>query len=849
MKYYYLIIVSWIALLLYLIGFFLTRRELLIVSSCNQSIKYESIETCIPPSYSRVIMLIVDALRLDMIKSKDDNNNLNFPYMNDLLINNVSNVHLFGFQADPPTTTSQRLKGLTTGSLPTFLDISQNFNSKSIKEDNYIDQFHKAQKKLIVLGDDTWSSLYPGQFHVRYPFDSFNTRDIHTVDDGIESNMWNIFHEGNWDVFIAHFLGVDHIGHTYSSSHPYMHKRLQRMDTILKKTIDNMDNDTLLLLFGDHGMTDDGNHGGCTYEELTSGLFVFSKKTLKSSDVVKEGLKKSWDENNGELSFVNTLSLLQNPRIVRQIDLVPSLSLLMGLPIPFSNMGKIIPELFESDILLKAFLINLVQVTKYFQEYFGSSGDRIIYDNDDTAEGEFSLVKFCNQMNETLTSCLETYFGNVNEEMSNSYLNFRVLDRLLTNYQSFGRKKWTEFDELKIFIGITLSVVVVGVTLKLLLDKLSSWKHCHSMQLSLPMYTKLAIILAFIFSMSSMSNSFIEGEKRLLFLFVQALNVALFLDVAIIQDTRSSSSSSQSILYYLVLTVLCICYTRYAWSSHFNDADSLLNNRYYVFILWGKLNVLLVRAAIRDMLQWSSTMCSVFIFIISQLLLLYHLHNNTMNMYWIPRNIFLLSIVGIIWAICINAEKSIILMHLYSIAVLVLLTAKGKCNAASLISSLLFFVFSVEMLRYYYIIETRKSSSSLTIIGWVIHMCLFGRMLFYLTSHEYDFSSLQLDAGFILMDSFNFYIAGMMLLLNTFIVEILGIVILLLVANYLKKINQIKDIIILTVILFKLSAVLCSCVSAFILRRHLMVWAIFAPKVIFEISFWLVSSFILIFTL
>jgi phosphatidylinositol glycan class O len=127
-------------------------------------------------------------------------------------------------------------------------------------------------------------------------------------------------------------------------------------------------------------------------------------------------------------------------------------------------------------------------------------------------------------------------------------------------------------------------------------------------------------------------------------------------------------------------------------------------------------------------------------------------------------------------------------------------------------------------------------------------MCLFGRLLFFLTGHRYDFSSLQLDAGFILTDSFNFYMAGLTLSLNTFISEILGIVIILILANYLEQSYQMKEIIILSIILFKLSTLLFSCLSAFLLRRHLMVWAIFAPKVIFEISFWLVSSLILLFT-
>ena len=33
---------------------------------------------------------------------------------------------------------------------------------------------------------------------------------------------------------------------------------------------------SLFVLIGDHGMTEDGNHGGATYEETTSGIFFYS---------------------------------------------------------------------------------------------------------------------------------------------------------------------------------------------------------------------------------------------------------------------------------------------------------------------------------------------------------------------------------------------------------------------------------------------------------------------------------------------------------------------------------------------------------------------------------------------
>jgi hypothetical protein len=36
--------------------------------------------------------------------------------------------------------------------------------------------FYINSRRLVFLGDDTWDSLFPTQFDVRLPFDSFNTK-------------------------------------------------------------------------------------------------------------------------------------------------------------------------------------------------------------------------------------------------------------------------------------------------------------------------------------------------------------------------------------------------------------------------------------------------------------------------------------------------------------------------------------------------------------------------------------------------------------------------------------------------------------------------------------------------
>ncbi len=62
-------------------------------------------------------------------------------------------------------------------------------------------------------------------------------------------------------LFITHFLGVDHIGHTHHAYHPLMTTRIQLMDQVMMEVINALPHDAILFLMGDHGMTDAGEHG------------------------------------------------------------------------------------------------------------------------------------------------------------------------------------------------------------------------------------------------------------------------------------------------------------------------------------------------------------------------------------------------------------------------------------------------------------------------------------------------------------------------------------------------------------------------------------------------------------
>ena len=381
------ILFTWVAFLhlsglsLFTRGFLLNRHALSTKSSCDPS------STCtLPPTHNKAVVLIIDALRFDFVSphppqpaSEYYHNILTLP--RELSASRPHHSFLFEAYSDPPTATLQRIKGITTGSLPTFVDIGSSFSASTIEEDSLISQFKAAGKSIAFAGDATWMTAFSNPFaaNMSFPYDSFNVEDLHTVDEGVISHLFPLLddNEAGWDVFIGHFLGVDHVGHRVGPDHPTMRTKLKQMDTVLRNVVSSLDDDTLLIVMGDHGMDPKGDHGGDGDLETSSALWVYSKSKPLSSGNLKEaeGLFK-------ESMFPGAP---RTHRAVQQIDLVPTISLLLGLPIPFNNLGSIIPELFlhpstsrGKSALAKATQLNDEQVMAYLQAYrAGPSGSEL----------------------------------------------------------------------------------------------------------------------------------------------------------------------------------------------------------------------------------------------------------------------------------------------------------------------------------------------------------------------------------------------------------------------------------------------------------------------------------------
>ncbi len=106
------------------------------------------------------------------------------------------------------------------------------------------------------------------------------------------------------------------------------------------------------------------------------------------------------------------------------------------------------------------------------------------------------------------------------------------------------------------------------------------------------------------------------------------------------------------------------------------------------------------------------------------------------------------------------------------------------------------------------------------------------RSAFFGTNHHCSFNRLQYSAAFIATDTFHFGIAGSSLFLNTFGWEMIGSTLVLVLSKTTGRRTVWSWF-----RFYQWTEMLASCLSVSVMKRHLMVWAIFAPRFMFAAVF------------
>lgn len=179
---------------------------------------------------------------------------------------------------ESPTVTLPRIKAMTTGSVPQYVDVVRNLAASEVLQDSWLHSAKKRGLKLVFYGDNTWEKLFPGLFVRSEGTTSFFVWDFNEVDYNVTRNVDMELKEFDWDIMVLHYLGefsftkvtglildvsgLDHIGHVLGPFSDKMPLKLQEMDQVVHKIVTETSSkfDVLVLVTGDHGMRDAGGN-------------------------------------------------------------------------------------------------------------------------------------------------------------------------------------------------------------------------------------------------------------------------------------------------------------------------------------------------------------------------------------------------------------------------------------------------------------------------------------------------------------------------------------------------------------------------------------------------------------
>lgn len=373
---------------------------------------------------NKVFVLVIDGFRFDYITYNQSTlGHEQYAYQNKFkkLYEYVAKCPecytLLKVHADAPTFTKDRVPTLVTGNIPPKPGMFESFEASKTIEDSVLRQMRLAGKKTYYVGDPVWTELFPDDLSLTTLIRAFDIKDT-DVDSGVVETVNDLLKQNDFDLLIAHTLKIDHISHVFGIYDPQMGEQIAKTDEQIAKFIELMDDKTTLIILGDHGATEDGAHGGSSLGETTTVMAAYHKKGLQKYK--QPGLKNAMK------------SVDDTENLVKQQDLAPTLSMLLGVPIPFSSFGQIISDFYPVDHfqdekqpcqgaafltkMLKDNHLNTAQVMNYYNFFKQESHLPTVEDDKNVlslADEAFSAYKEGLSMLEANQECEESFVEKV----------------------------------------------------------------------------------------------------------------------------------------------------------------------------------------------------------------------------------------------------------------------------------------------------------------------------------------------------------------------------------------------------------------------------------------------------
>ena len=288
---------------------------------------------CAPALSPRVVLVVIDAVRADTFFGDA------FASFRDAHPAAASGL----VRTSPVTMSTAGVRSMATGTFPDLFDVLHNWDNVESTLPGVPDLARDAGRQTMIFGDSIWHELFPKGFvvadtEVHVPRIIYYLRAETLMDDVLVGHLTERLKSQSQpppDFLVLHLVGLDHAGHRRGVKSAGYADVARRIVKHMENVIGLLPADSTVLVTADHGATESGGHGGGSDAETTVPLFAFGTG-------IAPGARLN----------------------INQVDLAPTLSCLLGLPIPATSLGRPAVELFDepAPARLRRLRVGLSQV-------------------------------------------------------------------------------------------------------------------------------------------------------------------------------------------------------------------------------------------------------------------------------------------------------------------------------------------------------------------------------------------------------------------------------------------------------------------------------------------------------
>ena len=563
---------------------------------------------------------------------------------------------------------------------------------------------------------------------------------------------------------------------------------------------------------------------------------------------------------------------------INQIDLVPTISMLLGLPIPFANIGGLVAELLpaprqdDNDASFTpnsavALALNAAQVWTYFSDYSKTSRDLPINRLD--------------ELKELLDSATLVYKGALSDAMkqdtANDSISFRQACSLykvfLAESTDLGKRVWTQFNETGMALGIAILAFAWLAAFPLwrrsvgkdiinllrcgsnahLVNGLGKKDHekCHVGSLAqqsistIQNYRLGEVAVAIIFmifqcGILTFGNSYIDSEREVIAFSLSALCMLVFRRWFFVAPKQDMST-------YLPLAVsVCARLNDAFVTGHGLDPSIRLHAAHHSVVF---LSSLLFLAYLR--MRWLN-MQSALADILAIVCLAVswwekRSRDHSRNGFYMARLAIAFTSMGVLRSMHnifqLRKERARKGIHnaylaLYRVMMFVVIVT-GPSTASTGVLIVIQTAALIQMMN-----SSGMKEVDAPVMAAIWRLAI--RHVFFATNHHCSFNRLHFSAAFVATNTFMFHIAGSSLFMNTFGWEVIGSILVMALSrcksdrsgsNQKGYSCSNQRNVWYWFLFYQWTETLSSCISVSLMKRHLMVWAIFAPRFMFAAIF------------